>query len=347
MKRERILLLVAALLLTAAAAYYVHHRHREPLAVAPGPVPALLEQLPSGAPLIAFVDLAALRASPFAAKIEALAPEPAEEREYKDFVAQTGFDYARDLDRVALAVWPGSIKTTAAAIAEGRFDREKISQYALKSGTVTKRGNLDVFQVRETLPAPSNPGTAQKTIELAFLLSNRIAFADGVPLDSALASGAAKPADAGMRERIERVAGASFFATAQVKNLPTDILFAGTNSDQLRRILRSVQFASLAGRPERERLHVSLDAECDSVSSAVQLSTLLDGLRWFGRAALADANTRKQLLPQAAVLLDMLLKGVDISRQNKVVRLRLELTPPMLGAPPKSAAPKSPTASSH
>ncbi len=315
MKRERILLPVAALLVTAAAAYYLHHRHREPLAVAPGPVPSLLEQLPPSAPLIAFVDLAALRASPFAAKIEALAPAPAEERDYKDFVAQTGFDYARDLDRLALAVWPGSIKTTAAAIAEGRFDREKISQYALKSGTVTKRGNLDVFQMREISPAPGNPGTAQKTIELAFLLPNRIAF--------------------------------GFFATAQVKNLPTDLLFAGTNSDQLRHILRSVQFASLAGRPEGERLHVSLDAECNSVSNAVQLSTLLDGLRWFGRAALADANTRKQLLPQAAVLLDMLLKVVEISRQDKIVRLRLELTPQMLGVPPRSAAPKSPTTPSH
>jgi hypothetical protein len=339
MKRRRLLAASALLVLAAAAYYYLHSRHKEPLAVAPGPLPGLLEELPAGAPVVAFVDLAALRSSPFAAQLETLAPAPAEDRDYKEFVAQTGFDYARDLDRVALAVWPGSSKTSAAAIAEGRFDREKISKYALKSGTVAQRGKLNIFTVREVLPGPRNSKPAAKTVEFAFIAPNRIALADGVELDTALASSAPTAADAALRERIERVAGARFFAAAQVKSLPKDLLISGPNSQQLARILRSVQFASLAGRPEGDRMKVALDAECDSVSNAVQLSTLLDGLRWFGRAALADPKTRRQLLPQAAALLDTLLKVLDISRQDKVVRLSMDLTPQMLGAPPKSSPP--------
>jgi len=75
----------------------------------------------------------------------------------------------------------------------------------------------------------------------------------------------------------------------------------------------------------------------------LQLATVLDGLRWIGNAALADPKNRRQLQPQEVALLDSLLRLVEVSREGKVVRLKVSLTPQMLGTPPKTAPQKPPS----
>jgi hypothetical protein len=324
-----ILLLFAAIL--AAAGIYFYRHHGAGLATIPGLPPDLMSQLPPDAPAVAYVDVAALRVSPFFAQIAASLPAAQQDPEYTEFVRATGFDYTRDLDRVALAAWPGSPAASVLALAEGRFDRERIAQYALRYGTVSSRGDKQLYQVRVNGPA--------KTVSFLFLTPNRIALATGTSLDTILAAAPDGHADPAMRQRLQRVAGSSLFGVARTDDLPKDLALDTVHSDQLDRLLRSVHYVTLIGRPDAERFNLALDGECDSSANALQLATLLDGLRWLGRAALADPKTRRQLQPQAAMLLDKLLRLTEVSHQDHRVDLRLALTPEMLSAALKPSRP--------
>lgn len=331
------------LLLLGAAGYYVFFRgHAKPNGPAPGPVPNIVELLPAEAPVFAYFDITTLRNSQLSAELSSLAGTPASDPEYAEFVRQTGFDYERDLDRAALAVWPGASASTALAIAEGRFDREKVNQYALRYGRVTKHQNLDVYEVPVSVPAQDGRGKTSKTISFTFLAADRVALADGASLDSIINHPSSNASDAALRARIGRVAGAAIFVTARSSALPQDLSTLGVKPGQIERILRSIQFLNLAGRPAGDQLKVEAEAECDSVPNALQLSTVLDGLRWIGNAALADPKNRRQMQPQEAALLDALLRLAEISRDGKVVRLKVNLTPEMFGTTSKPAQPKSP-----
>lgn len=330
------------LLLLGAAGYFVFFRgHARPNGPAPGPVPSIIALLPAEAPVFAYFDITTLRNSQLSAELSALAGTPASDQEYAEFVRQTGFDYERDLDRAALAIWPGSSTSTALAIAEGRFDRQKIAQYALRSGRVTQRQNLDVYEVPVNAPTQDGRGKTTKMISFTFLAADRVALADGASLDSVINHASSNASDAALRNRIGRVAGAAIFITARSTALPQDLSAMGIKSGQIERILRSIQYLNLAGRPAGDQLKVEAEAECDSVANALQLSTVLDGLRWIGNAALADPKNRRQMQPQEAALLDALLRLVEVSREGKVVRLKVNLTPEMLGTPSKPAQQKS------
>lgn len=331
MKRAVIIILLLFAAILAVAGIYFYRHHGAELARIPGPPPDLMSQLPPNAPAVAYVDVAALRASPFFARIATSLPAAQQDPEYTEFVRETGFDYTRDLDRVALAAWPGSPAATVLVLAEGRFDREKIGQYALRSGTVSSRGDKQLYQVRVNGPA--------KTLSFLFLTPNRIALTSGASLDAILAAAPDGHAEPAMRQHIQRVAGSSLFGVARTDDLPKDLALDTAHSDQLGRLLRSVHYLTLVGRPDGERFNLALDGECDSKVNAFQLATLLDGLRWLGRAALADPKTKRQLEPQAAVLLDNLLRLVEVSHQDLKVELRLVLTPEMLGAALKPPSP--------
>ncbi len=343
-RRKFAIVAVILLLILAAAAYYIFFRGpAKPAGPAPGPIPGIIELLPAEAPIIAYFDITAMRNSQLSAELSSLAGKPASDPDYAEFVRQTGFDYERDLDRAALAIWPGASRSTALAIAEGRFDREKITQYALRSGHVTKNQNIDILEVPVTAPTPDGRGKTTKMISFAFLSADRVVLADGASLDSVINHANANSSDAALRVRIERVAGAAVFVTARSNALPQDLSTLGIKSGQIERILRSIQFLNLAGRPAGAQLKVEAEAECDSVANALQLATVLDGLRWIGNAALADPKNRRQLQPQEVVLLDSLLRLVEVSREGKVVRLKVSLTPQMLGTPPKTAPQKLPS----
>ncbi len=66
----------------------------------------MLSLLPPQAPYVVYADLATLRGSAFLNRLVAIIPAPKEDPEYLDFVRATGFDYTRDLDRVAIGVIP-------------------------------------------------------------------------------------------------------------------------------------------------------------------------------------------------------------------------------------------------
>jgi hypothetical protein len=296
---------------------------------------SLVYGLPSGAPAIAYADVAELRASAFAKELSALAPSSNQDPQYTEFVRNTGFDYSRDLDRVALALWPQNSPTTVVALADGKFDASKIKAYALRAGKRASASGHEIYEVPEQ--------DSSRVVRFAFLSPTRIALADGPALEKILSPPYANRMDPAMAARVNPVSGAAIFAVARTHNLAQDVGIDPARSAQLARMLKSIRNITLAGQPVADNFNLSADAECDSSFDALELMTLLDGLRWMGRAALADPTTQQQIGPQWPAL-DALLKAATLSRDRQFIRLRVQLTQKMLAA---AAAPPQPNSNSR
>ncbi len=305
---------------------------RRPLSAASaGSAPGILNELPPDAPAILYIDVAALRKlqdSPLAALLGLTHTAPRGDPDYQNFVRDTGFDYTRDLDKAAIALWPtslgalshGASEEQTFVAAEGRFDQRKIEAYALRTGGVAMHGAQSVYQV------PGSP-----PVSLEFLSPTRIVLASGkeaaLPLPSSFAA-----RDPVMQARMDRVAGAPIFALARTDHLPESFYADLRNSPQLEALARSVQGLTLAGQPDGDTIKVSLDAECDSIRSAFEIATLLDGFRMVGSMTLADPKARRHMNRQQAAFLDAVVRNVKIDHQDRWVRLTLNVTPEMLGA---------------
>jgi hypothetical protein len=336
------------LLLAGGATFYFWHNHPLPpiVSTAPGapaaaPPSDILSELPLDAPVVAYIDATALRSlqnSPLAAALGLASPGPQADRDYANFVRDTGFDYTRDLDHAAVAFWPASIGTPAnvlgedrvVAIADGRFDRQKIKSYALRTGKEVSRGSQTVYEV------PGNP-----PVSLTFLSPTRIALAGGKNATQCLSSinvSGSSRRDAAMQSRIDRVAGAPIFAVARTEHLPANLYDSFHNAPQLEQLARSVQAITLAGQPSGNNLRITLDAESDSMKNALAISILLEGGRMAGSMALSDPNTRRQMTNEQIAFLQALVSQAQITHQNKLVRLVLDITPAMLNPTPTRAA---------
>jgi hypothetical protein len=345
-------ILLVCLLGGAAALYFWHNRPLPPIvstvpgAPAAAPPSDILSELPPDAPVVAYIDAASLRSlqnSPLAAAFGLASPGPQADRDYANFVRDTGFDYTRDLDHAAIAFWPASLGTPAnvlgedrvVAIADGRFDQQKIKSYALRTGKELTHGPQSVYEV------PGNP-----PVSLTFLLPTRIALAGGrnaTELLGRINVSGSSSRDPAMQSRIDRVAGAPIFAVARTEHLPPSFYDSFRNAPQLEQLARSVQAITLAGQPDGNNLRITLDAESDSVKNALTISILLEGGRMAGSMALSDPNTRRQMTREQIAFLEALVNQAKITHQNKLVRLVLDITPAMLNAAPtRVASPRSP-----
>ena len=295
------------------------------------PVPELLDFMPPESSTVVYVDLAALRQSPFLEELRALAPSPEADREYAEFVRETGFDYTRDLDRVAVAMIVRDKESSVFAVADGRFDRNKIKEFALKTG---KRETVDGREAYSTLVS-GRP----KRMTLAFLENNRIALTDGPDLAGYLAPQKQDPARAPWRERFTRLAGSPVFAASRINSESAAMASraAGSlRSDQLASLVASLRWGTLAARPDGDHLRVVAEGECTGEESARQLSGVVSGLVLIARAGLTDPKTQRQVAPEAIAAMDELLKSVDVSRmdrgETKAVRVLIDVTPRLLQA---------------
>jgi hypothetical protein len=342
---KRALIAVAVMICIAGAAcvIYLHHSRR-PLPALPGansgPAPGILDELPPDAPAIAYIDVAALRKlqdSPLAGLLglTGTAPGQTTDRDYAQFVRETGFDYTRDLDQAAIAFWPSDLSPTAnaagdnpsLAVADGRFDQHKIIAYAIRVG-----GKKETVGAQTRYIVPGKPNVA-----FEFLSPTRIAIASGKSPANLLNLPARRAPDPAMQARIKRVAGAPIFGVARTDRLPASFYADFKNSPQLEHLVRSIQALSLSGQPEGDQIRLALDAECDSMTNAIEISTLLDGFRLVGSMSLADPNVRRQaqMTPQQAAFLQALIKEAKVSHQDRWVRISLDITPAMLGEPPR------------
>lgn len=293
----------------------------------------LLASLPGDASAAGFLDLQQFRASPFLAQIFSWAPQAAPDSEYAQFLQATGFDYERDLDRIAVAVNRESQIPWVYAVAEGRFDRKKIEGYASRFGSLKTAGGKTLFAV----PINGSPRKAYFT----FLRDNRVAWAN----DSSCFFQRPQSAEAqAWREHFSRVAGTPIFAVLQQDSGAAAALAqvpSGFRSPQLATLLSQLQWITLSGKPDGNSLRVVLDGESTAETTTHQLKELLDGLVILAQAGLNDAKTRTQVDPQLRQGYRELLQSADIQQldrgTSKSVRVILEV-PARLLQPPQTAA---------
>lgn len=288
------------------------------------PAPELLSALPAGAPTLVYMDLAAVRASSFYQHRPDRGPIAIPNQDYAEFVQSTGFDFEKDLDRVAMASWPapsGKVPRQNVLIAEGRFDRAKIRDYA------RRKGKLDHQEGREVFLFAGDDGNSWNSV--SFLDDRRIAIING-PSIAPLVSPSDSPAPDPAHERAARLDGAAAFAITRVPPIPDDFAAGGARSTDLANLARSVRWVTLAARPEGDDLRVLLEGECDNGEDARRLQSTLEVLRMFGRAALDSPKTKQSMDPATYSTLQRLLSDADVTESGERVRVLIELTPDVL-----------------
>jgi hypothetical protein len=302
----------------------------------------LLSFMPSSAAGVLYVNLQALRNSAFLAELCAWAPQPNVDADYAEFMQATGFNYERDLDRAAIAVWDRPREALFLALADGRFDRKRITTFAMQSGTRVIEGRREIFSV------PMN-GSARR-ISFTFIQDDRIAITDQPELSKILSTHQ-KDADAGeWRMRFEQLAGSPIFSVirqeADAGNALVRKAPGGLRSPQLSALLDQVQWFTLAGKPQGDRLDVVMEGECATESTAQQLADLLNGVLVLAQAGLNDSKTRNALDPGVRDAYLEMVKGAEVSRINrgetKSVRLIFEVTPKFLQAARTTAVKPTP-----
>ncbi len=304
-------------------------------------LPALIEQAPAGATMIAYADLAALRESPWTKRLESFAQPAQVDSDYTAFVDATGFDYQRDLDRVVIAN-SGAASDKVVVFAEGRFDRKKIEQYALRTGKLQQENGRAVYVVPSATQGSSTakgPAAQSKDVRFTFLAADRIALSSGGELSGLASAGASPSLDSAMRERLSRVAGAPIFAT--IKTAPFAAA-AGTTGDVKTGVaaqMQSLRWVSLAMQPDGNSALLSLEGECDRPEDAQKVAGTLELMRALFRGALADPKTRGKMPAESAASLGKLIDAAKITTETTRVRLLISLTPDMLSvAPPPALA---------
>jgi hypothetical protein len=337
------LLLAAFIIIIGTTAFFAYRKWAAPARSAREETLALM---PTDASAVVFLDFAALRQAPFIAQLYAWAPKPEIDSDYAQFVKETGFDYERDLDRLAIAVERRDQHSFLFAVVDGKFDRQKISAFALKDGASLKTGGREIFSV----PAS---GPAQK-ITFLFLKNDRIAVTTDANLASFLDARKSSDDVAEWRARFERLAGSPLFAVIKQDAALGDALAArapgGLRSPQLSSLIDQLQWITIAGKPDNDRLRVIAEGECLGENTVRQLADVMNGVLILAEGGLNDAKTRQQLDPAMRNAYVELLKSADVSKvdrgDSKSVRLVFDLTAGFLEAARK-APPAVPETAPH
>jgi hypothetical protein len=323
-KARTIVFLFLAILVAAIFAYR-HWRARDTLSLRL----EMLGQLPADTDAIFFLDFDSLRASPFLAQILAWAPQTSEDAEYAQFVKETGFNYERDLHRVAIAIMPAGSASNFFLEAEGRFDRKKIEAYASKYGKPQTVSGRIFF----ALPLSNSTRTAY----LAFLRGDRVALST-TPL-ALTGTAPRRISSEDWSEHFRRLAGAPIFGIFhQDSSLLNYAQQApgGYRSPQLAALLGQLDWLTVAAKPEGDVLRVVADGEAGSETALRQLQEMLGGIILLARGGLNEPRTRRDLDPQVREALLGLLDSTEIQKMDrgtsKSVRASLIVTPKLLEA---------------
>jgi len=338
--RKRISIpLALGVLFAAAIALYSYQRWRG----AENPERSgLLAAMPSEASAVFYVDLAELRPAPFTAQLYKWAPQPQIDPEYTQFLHATGFDYERDLDRLAIAAIQRGHETTFFAVADGRFDRQKIDAYVGRSAARERSNGREIVSVRAS--------GSTRTISFSFLRKERIALTNDPDL-TAFASETPDSEEARQwRTRFARLSGSPIFAVVRQDASAGTLLAAqspgGLQSPQLSALVDQLQWITVAGKPEGDRLRVVAEGECAADGTARQLTDFLNGILLLAQTGLNGPEVRQRLEPKSREAYLEVLRAADVSRidrgETKSVRVVLDVTPKFLDAV-RMAAPTAPT----
>ncbi len=244
----------------------------------------------------------------------------------------TGFDYSRDLDHALIVICPSPSSASTLAFADGRFNREKISAYSLRSGKLKERNGIEVYEV--------SSGPPPRTISFAFLAPGRIVLSNSPAVNLTVPHPAqVLPPD--LRERLLRVAGSALIVLLRVDASQENFSVFGFRSPDLKRALRDVRWLSLGARPSGDQLKVALEAECVSADAARNLTRAAETLRLLARLLLADARARRRLSPQAAALAEWILRNGEFTQMDQRVQLRFDLSANLFAIPASPEAERS------
>lgn len=310
---------------------------------------SVLSYLPRDPTAIIYIDVAALRQTAFLAQLAAWAPQPQKDPDYAQFLQDTGFDFERDLDHVAIATvkFPNAqpsdhVPGGLVFIGEGRFDRKKITAYALR------KGKKFIVNGHEVISWPGGIDVAGP--QITFLSDRLVAVSAGtttLPTD-VLAATPKRFIGADWQQRFDRLAGSPVFAVirqdaaaALADNAP-----GGFRSPQLSSLLDQLQWVTIAGKPDGDQLRVIAEGECASEATSRQLADVLNGVVILAQTGLNDPKVRQQLNPLVRQAYLDLLKSADISKldrgETKAVRLIVSVTPAFLEAA-RSSLPLQPS----
>jgi hypothetical protein len=330
MTRRLWIIFPAALVLLVALALIAH---RYGAGGADSARDTMLATLPADSSVVLCADVAGLRQTQFIAQLHDWAPRPQQlDADYAKFLSDTGFDYERDLDRVAIATLKRGQEIKFFAVADGRFDRKKINTYTSRFGTHEKAGGREIFSV----PISGTP----RKISFAFTRQNRIALTDDADLPALLADPLKGTDEKEWRTRFDRLAGSPLFAVVR-QDAATGAALSqrapgGLQSPQLAALLDQLLWITIGGQPEGDRLRIVADGESTDDGTARQLSDFLNGALLLAQAGLNGPQVRKQLDPQAREAYLEILKGADITRidrgETKSVRVVFDVTPKLLAA---------------
>jgi hypothetical protein len=309
-----------------------------------------LRLVPVRASSVVFVDLDALRASPFLRKLSSFAPHPMEDAEYAQFVRDTGFDYERDLGKAFVAFSNQGSATEFLALGEGKFDRRRLESYLERTAPPTGQGGLKVFRLAS--PRGGRP------LSLAFLARDRIAVGNSENLVDTLAAAARGSGRTEWQAHFDRLSGTPAFSVLRRDRAIQDALDraapGGFRSPALSALLSELDWISLSGKPDGERLSIVAEGESNSDRIASDLRDFLEGIRLLSQNGLNDPKLREQMNPEEREAYLELLRTAEVEKIDrggaKSVRLVLSLPPAFLelrptlplAAPPE--APKAPAA---
>jgi hypothetical protein len=306
----------------------------------------LLAFVPPDATSVVFIDLDQLRASPFLATLYAWAPHPAEDADYTQFVAETGFHYERDLAQVLVAVSNRGSSRSTLALARGKFDRKKMEAYLGRNATPFEQRTQKVFGFA------AKPNGQEKAMSLAFLSDQRIAISDSEKLAQVLGSAEPPAGRAEWQRRFDRLAGSPFFAVIR-QDPAVQTLLAG-QSPQLASFIRQLPWISVAAKPEGDMVRVVAEGETLTDTAASQLRDFLEGIQLLAQSGLDDPQLRLRMKPEERDAYVELVKETEIEKidrsEGKAVRVILPITPqflkiarfPKVGAAPDPADPPAP-----
>jgi hypothetical protein len=365
MKKSKLVLLAVALLLAALlifAALRWRNSHR------PGRdeiLDALLEHAPNGTIGIVYIDVAELRQSPFAQKLFAWAPKPQSDPDYARFIQETGFDYERDLDRVAYAAAKRGSQSTWLAIADGTFDRKKLTAYLAKAAALQTHNGHEIYSFAPngeaaSSAAPSSaPTSPAAPLFLSFIADGRVAATNDPDLGALLAQKNPSGDFPAWQTHFTRLAGSPVFIVVRQDAATVNSLAAqtpgGLQSPELAALFAQLNWLTLSAQPQPDALRLVAEGESSSDTVTHQLSDMLNGLLILAQTGLNDPKARAQINPQTRAAYLEVLKSADITRIDrpdaKAVRVVFEVTAEFLNAaalprppaPPTSIPPAAPT----
>src|SRR5438105_15870561 len=135
MRRRHFFLIVSLLLVAGVLGTLLWLRHRA--------LPEAVRLLPESDAVV-FVNVKAIRRVANTS-LSGVVHDP----DYEEFIRETGIDFERDLDEVAVAVHPiGNGERRYSEIFNARFDSQKLVDYLRKHAkNVVRYGNENIFEI--------------------------------------------------------------------------------------------------------------------------------------------------------------------------------------------------------